>query len=45
MLLVVESMKMELEIKAHKSGIVRELLCQPGQALQAGQTVAIVEEV
>jgi urea carboxylase len=44
-LLVVESMKMELDIKAHKSGIVRELLCQPGQALQAGQAVAIVEEV
>jgi urea carboxylase len=44
-LLVVESMKMELDIKAHKGGIVRELLCQPGQALQAGQAVAIVEEV
>ncbi len=44
-LLVVESMKMELEIKAHKGGIVRELLCQSGQALQAGQSVAILEEV
>jgi len=44
-LLVVESMKMELEIKARKAGIVRELLCQPGQSLQAGQSVAIIEEV
>ncbi len=44
-LLVVESMKMELDIKTHKSGIVRELLCQPGQALQAGQAVAILEEI
>ncbi len=44
-LLVVESMKMELDIKAHKGGIIRELLCQPGQSLQAGQPVAIIEEV
>jgi len=41
-LVVIESMKMELEIKAHKSGIVDEILCLPGQAVQSGQAMLVL---
>jgi len=42
-LMVIESMKMELEIKGHKSGIVREVLCAPGNSVQSGQALLIVQ--
>lgn len=42
-LLVIESMKMEIEIQAMTAGVVRELLCKPGQAVTAGQALAVLE--
>ena len=40
---VIESMKMELEIKTHKSGIVDEILCAPGNSVQSGQPMLVVQ--
>jgi urea carboxylase len=42
-LLVIESMKMEIEIQAATAGVVRELLCKPGQAITTGQPLALLE--
>ena len=42
-LLVIESMKMEIEIQAATAGVVRELLCKPGQAVTTGQALAVLE--
>ncbi len=36
-LIILESMKMEIEIEAPFSGIIEMLLCQPGQSVLAGQ--------
>ncbi len=42
-LLVIESMKMEIEVQAATAGIVRELLCKQGQAITTGQPLALLE--
>jgi len=42
-LVIVESMKMELEIKAHRAGTVHEVLCSPGKAVQVGQPVLVMQ--
>lgn len=42
-LVVIESMKMELEIKAHKAGIVDKILCAPGNAVQSGQPMLVLQ--
>ncbi|WP_028009093.1 urea carboxylase [Solimonas flava] len=44
-LLIVESMKMEMEICAVEGGRVRELRCQTGRTVQSGQLVAVIEAV
>jgi len=44
-IVVVESMKMEMEICAPVAGRLRELRCQPGRTVQAGQVVAVLEEI
>jgi acetyl-CoA/propionyl-CoA/long-chain acyl-CoA carboxylase, biotin carboxylase, biotin carboxyl carrier protein len=41
---VVEAMKMENEIAAHRSGVVTELAVEPGQAVSSGQVLCIVAE-
>ncbi len=41
---IVESMKMEMEIRSPVGGRVTALRCQPGRPVQAGQTVLLVEE-
>ncbi|MFM2045260.1 MAG: urea carboxylase [Pseudomonadota bacterium] len=41
-ILVVESMKMEMEITAPVAGTLREFTCKPGRTVTAGQTVAIL---
>ena len=41
---VLESMKMEMEVRAPCAGRVRELRCQPGRTVQAGQIVAVLED-
>ncbi len=39
---IVEAMKMENEITAHRAGIVTELSVEPGQAVSNGQAVCVV---
>ena len=43
-ILIVESMKMECVITASTSGIVRQLLVKPGQTVNSGDLVAVIEE-
>jgi acetyl-CoA/propionyl-CoA carboxylase biotin carboxyl carrier protein len=42
---VVEAMKMENEIVAHHSGTLTELHVQPGQQVQVGAPLAVIEPV
>ena len=44
-LLVLESMKMELEVKLEKQGTLVEFLVEPGQQVTAGQPLAVLAEV
>ena len=41
---IVEAMKMENEITAHRAGVVTELSVEPGQAVSKGQVVCVVVE-
>ena len=41
-ILIVEAMKMEVEIKSSSSGVVKEIKVKPGDAVVAGQELAIV---
>ena len=41
-LCVVEAMKMENEITAHRAGTVAELSVAPGQAVTSGQVICLV---
>ena len=41
---LVESMKMEIEVRASYSGIVTRLLCQEGAVLALGQSILILED-
>lgn len=43
-LVILESMKMEIPITAPVSGIVHEVRVQPGAAVRAGQRVAVIEQ-
>jgi len=43
-LLVIETMKMETEIVAPASGVLKEWRCQPGKVVKAGQVVALIAE-
>lgn len=43
-LVILESMKMEIPITAPVAGIVREVRVQPGAAVRAGQRVAVIEK-
>jgi acetyl-CoA/propionyl-CoA carboxylase biotin carboxyl carrier protein len=39
---IVEAMKMENEITAHRAGIVTELSVEPGRPVSNGQVVCVV---
>ena len=41
---VVEAMKMENEIAAHRAGVVTDLSVEPGQAVSSGQVLCVVVE-
>ncbi len=41
-LLVLEAMKMEVEVQVDCTGIVEQLLCKPGQAVIAGQLLVVI---
>ncbi len=43
-LVILESMKMEIPITAPVAGIVHEVRVQPGTAVRAGQRVAVIEQ-
>jgi urea carboxylase len=43
-LVILESMKMEIPLLAPVAGVVREVRVQPGSAVQAGQRVVVLEE-
>ncbi|MDF1762341.1 MAG: acetyl-CoA carboxylase biotin carboxyl carrier protein subunit, partial [Oleibacter sp.] len=42
-LLILESMKMEIEISAHKSGTIVELLREAGQSVGPGKTLIVLK--
>ncbi|MCO8168652.1 urea carboxylase [Pseudomonas sp. 21LCFQ02] len=43
-LVILESMKMEIPVLASCAGIVREVLVSPGSAIRAGQRVVVIQE-
>jgi len=44
-LVILESMKMEIPLTAPVAGVVREVRAQPGSPVRAGQRVVVIEEV
>lgn len=40
--MILESMKMELEVTTPKAGTVHSVLCKPGQTIEAGQAVLVM---
>ncbi|HLH32003.1 MAG TPA: acetyl-CoA carboxylase biotin carboxyl carrier protein subunit [Terriglobia bacterium] len=42
-LAIMESMKMETALYAPKAGRVREIRCEPGQVLEMGQVIVVIE--
>jgi urea carboxylase len=42
-LVILESMKMEIPVLAPITGVVREVRVQPGSAVRAGQRVVVLE--
>ena len=43
-LCIVEAMKMENEITAHRDGVVTDLSVEPGQPVQTGQIICVVTQ-
>ncbi len=43
-LVILESMKLEIPVEAEADGRVAELLCAPGDAVQDGQVLLLVED-
>ena len=43
-LVILESMKMEMEVRNQSAGVVRDVLCQTGKTVQAGQRLLLIEE-
>ena len=41
-LLVVEAMKMETAVVARRSGVVEEVLVEPGQTVKAGELLMVI---
>lgn len=42
-LVILESMKMEIPLLAPSAGVVREVRVQPGSAVRAGQRVVVLD--
>jgi len=42
-LVVLESMKMEIEVHSPEDGVVEKILCQPSQPVQAGQRLVVLK--
>jgi len=43
-LLILESMKMEIPVTTEVPGVVRELDVEPGQTVQEGDRIALIDE-
>jgi acetyl-CoA carboxylase biotin carboxyl carrier protein len=43
-LVILESMKMEIPVLAEVSGVVSEVAVQPGDVIQEGDVIAVIEE-
>jgi acetyl-CoA carboxylase biotin carboxyl carrier protein len=43
LILIVESMKMEIPIEAHVAGVLVRIDCAEGEMVQEGDTVAVIE--
>ncbi len=43
-LVILESMKMEIPLTAPVAGVVKEVRAQPGSPVRAGQRVVVIEE-
>ena len=43
-LVILESMKMEIPITAPVSGVIKEVRVQPGSTVRAGQRLVVIEE-
>jgi acetyl-CoA/propionyl-CoA carboxylase biotin carboxyl carrier protein len=41
---VVEAMKMENEVSAHRDGVVAEIRIEPGQSVKMGEVIAVIEQ-
>jgi acetyl-CoA/propionyl-CoA carboxylase biotin carboxyl carrier protein len=41
---IVEAMKMENEITAHRAGVVADLAVAPGEAVTSGQTICVIDD-
>jgi acetyl-CoA/propionyl-CoA carboxylase biotin carboxyl carrier protein len=39
---IIEAMKMENEITAHKAGVISELAVREGEAITSGATIAVI---
>jgi acetyl-CoA carboxylase biotin carboxyl carrier protein len=44
MLVILESMKMEIPVLAEVSGVVSEVAVSPGDAIREGDTIAVIQE-
>jgi urea carboxylase len=44
-LMILESMKMEIPLIAPVAGVVKDIRVQPGSPVRAGQRVVVIEEV
>jgi acetyl-CoA carboxylase biotin carboxyl carrier protein len=40
---ILESMKMEIPVEAEDDGVVREILCEEGQAVSEGDVLVVLE--
>jgi len=41
-LMIIEAMKTEIEVLSPMNGTVAQMLCQPGQAVTAGQIILLL---
>ena len=42
MICIVEAMKMENEVHAHRAGLVSQLSVEPGQPVTTGQVICVI---
>lgn len=42
-LVILESMKMEMPVEAEDDGVVKEIACEEGQSVKEGDTLVVLE--